>query len=155
MSSHRKKQLYKQILDEMKAVLGPDGYQTDSIGTMAIIVAILKIHFPSWIFIGFYRHIEENILEIGPYQGAVIACGTIRYGHGVCGEAADRKKTINIPDVSKHSNYISCSPDTRSEIVIPVLKGDNVVSVLDVDSAEVSGFDSIDEKYLEEITRIL
>jgi GAF domain-containing protein len=155
MSSHRKKQLYKQILDEMKAVLGPDGYQTDSIGTMAIIVAILKIHFPSWIFIGFYRHIEENILEIGPYQGAVIACGTIRYGHGVCGEAADRKKTINIPDVSNHSNYISCSPDTRSEIVIPVLKGDNVVSVLDVDSAEVSGFDSIDEKYLEEITRIL
>jgi GAF domain-containing protein len=85
----------------------------------------------------------------------VIACGTIKYGHGVCGEAADQKKTINIPDVSKHRNYISCSPETRSEIVVPVLINNNVVSMLDIDSPVLSGFDSIDEKYLEEITSYL
>ncbi|MEE9189563.1 MAG: GAF domain-containing protein [Candidatus Neomarinimicrobiota bacterium] len=155
MTTDRKKQLYRQLLEKTKALLGPDGYQMDSMGRMATITAILKIHFPEWIFIGFYRRIEDKILEIGPYQGAVIACGIIRFGQGVCGEAADKKKTINVPDVSKHENYISCSPETRSEIVIPVLKDNNVVSMLDVDSPVLSGFDSIDEKYLEEITSYL
>ncbi len=155
MTAYRKKQLYRQLLEQTKAVLGSGGYQMDSIGRMATIIAILKMHFPEWIFIGFYRRVEEKILEIGPYQGTVIACGTIKYGHGVCGEAADQKKTINIPDVSKHRNYISCSPETRSEIVVPVLINNNVVSMLDIDSPVLSGFDSIDEKYLEEITSYL
>ena len=83
---------YKKALSIIEHVLGSDGYQIDTIGKMATVSAILKMHFPEWIFVGFYRVTDDDKLIIGPYQGSVLACGTIRFGRGVCGQCAREQK---------------------------------------------------------------
>jgi GAF domain-containing protein len=146
---------YQQALAVIRSVLGPEGYQVDSIGKMAIVAAVLKMHFPEWIFVGFYRVTGERLLEIGPYQGDVIACGTIAFGRGVCGACAEQRKTVIVADVNAFPGYIACDDQTRAEIVVPILHNGQLTAVLDVDGAEVGAFDQTDRDYLEQIAALI
>jgi len=101
--------------------------------------------------VGFYRVTETNLLTIGPYQGDVLACGTIPFGKGVCGVAAEKGETIIVDDVSEFPNYIACDSDTKSEIVVPVVRNGKVTAVLDVDSGEIGWFDITDNQSLESV----
>src|SRR5690606_20479430 len=93
-------------------------------------------------------------LVLGPFQGP-IACTRIDFGKGVCGAAWERKSVIVVPDVDNFPGHIACSSLSKSEIVVPVLKNDEVVMVLDVDSDRLDEFDSIDAAVLANMVRII
>jgi GAF domain-containing protein len=126
-------------------------YALDDIGKMATVSTILKMNLPYFFFVGFYRVVSERMLQIGPYQGEIIACGTIPYERGVCGACAQDEKTIIVPDVTKFHGYIACDDETKSEIVVPVFKNGALLAVLDVDAVDLSAFNKIDQEYLEQI----
>ena len=130
-------------------------YQIDEIGKMAIISSILKNEFKEWIFCGFYRAVKKELLEIGPYQGNIIPCGQITFTRGVCGASARERKTIIVNDVSIFPGYISCDSETISEIVVPVIKDDRLLAVLDIDGNTISQFDATDQSYLEKIVLLI
>ena len=140
---------YQNILKIAKSTL--NDYSMDEIGKMAVMATILKMEFSEWIFCGFYRVIKPNLLEIGPYQGNILACSHIAFDHGVCGASASKKKTIIVDDVSTFPSYISCDDKTVSEIVVPVIKNDDLIAVLDIDGNRVEQFNRIDQLYLEKL----
>ena len=98
--------------------------------------------------------VEDDALELGPFQGDV-ACYTIKKGRGVCGKAWEDKQTVVVPNVLQFPCHIACSSKSRSEIVVPVFKGDDVIAVIDVDSKGYSAFDDIDKDGLEKIAKII
>ena len=102
---------------------------------------------------GFYL-VKGEQLVLGPFQGPV-ACTRIQKNRGVCGKAWAEARSIIVPDVEKFPGHIACSSQSKSEIVIPLIKDDEVWAVLDVDSAQYSFFDETDEKYLKEILSLI
>lgn len=99
---------------------------------------------------GFYVLDPSNPkqLILGPFQGKV-ACQTIAFEKGVCGMAASTKKTQVVPDVNKFPGHIACDGETESEIVVPIVLGDKVLGVLDIDCLEKGAFDEVDKRFLE------
>lgn len=141
-----KAERYEQLLPQIKALIADE---TDTVANLANICAVLKYNMPGFFWVGFYT-IKNGELVLGPYQGP-LACTRIALGKGVCGAAALRRETIIVPDVDKFPGHIACSSLSKSEIVIPLYNGDDVVGVLDVDSDSLNMFDEIDKKYLEEL----
>ncbi|KAE9962080.1 hypothetical protein EG328_001017 [Venturia inaequalis] len=84
-----------------------------------------------------------------------VACQLISFGKGVCGTAAEKKKTQLVRDVDQFPGHIACDGSSRSEIVVPIIQNEKVVAIIDVDCAELHGFDEVDQKYLEELADIL
>ena len=115
--------------------------------------AALKQTFDKINWAGFYLFDEEK-LYLGPFQGKV-ACTQIDLGKGVCGTSALSRKTINVPDVNKFPGHIVCDSDIKSEIVIPLIKNNKLLGVLDLDSVSFNAFDETDKKYLEDICNFL
>ena len=130
-------------------------YPISIIGKMSLIASMLMNAFPDWIFCGFYRKVSEEMLEIGPFQSAIIPCGQIHFSSGVCGKAASTCETVIVENVMKFSGYISCDDETVSEIVVPVVKNGELIAVLDVDGPNEGQFDSTDQKYLEKIVHLI
>ncbi|KAI1100956.1 GAF domain-like protein [Jackrogersella minutella] len=99
-------------------------------------------------------------LILGPFQGKV-ACQTIAFGRGVCGAAADTQATQLVPDVEKFPGHIACDGDSKSEIVVPIVverdegKTKKLVAIIDIDCADLDGFDEVDKKYLEQLAGLL
>ena len=112
----------------------------------------LKEQF-GWLWVGFYL-VKDGELVVGPFQGPV-ACTRIRKGRGVCGTAWADERTLIVPDVEAFPGHIACSSLSRSEIVVPIFSGDAVVGVLDADSVELSAFDAEDQRWLEEVVKVV
>jgi L-methionine (R)-S-oxide reductase len=106
-----------------------------------------------WLWIGFYL-VKENQLVLAPFQGPV-ACTRIKKGRGVCGASWEKAQTIIVPDVEKFPGHIACSSKSRSEIVVPVIRDNKVMGVLDVDSEHLAAFDETDKQFLEEIVDLI
>ncbi|RFU74495.1 gaf domain nucleotide-binding [Trichoderma arundinaceum] len=96
----------------------------------------------------------DEQLILGPFQGKV-ACQTIKFGKGVCGAAAATKTTQLVEDVEKFPGHIACDSESKSEIVVPIVSGDKVVAIIDVDCAALNGFDETDKKHLEQLAELL
>lgn len=103
---------------------------------------------------GFYLVDEENNLYLGPYQGS-LACTHIKYGHGVCGKSLELKKSLIVPDVHKFPGHIACSSLSNSEIVVPIIKDDKVIGVIDLDSTKFDNYTEDDKAFLEEVANII
>ncbi|MCW3078960.1 GAF domain-containing protein [Segetibacter sp.] len=144
-----KEEQYQALLPQMRALLTGE---TDLVANLANVTAALKEQF-NWLWVGFYV-VKGDELVLGPFQGPV-ACTRIRKGRGVCGTAWQQVKTLIVPDVEKFPGHIACSSLSKSEIVVPVIKADEVVAVLDVDSEAYNLFDEVDKKYLEEIVTLI
>ena len=144
-----KEEQYESLLPQMKGLL--EG-ETDLIANLANVCAALKEQF-NWLWIGFYL-VKNDELVVGPFQGPV-ACTRIKKGRGVCGTSWVERKAIIVDNVEKFPGHIACSSLSKSEIVIPVFKSDEVVAVLDVDSVSLNNFDTTDEKYLTEIIKLV
>ncbi len=143
-------------------------YKLDVVGRMATLNSFLHANFPRMNFVGFYCVSQVGAeLAVGPYQGEVLACGTIAFGKGVCGTAAATGETQIVHDVSAVENYIACDDDTKSEIVLPVYGScyhneipaadgsagaKKLIAVLDIDGDMIGAFDTVDDIAL---TRIL
>jgi L-methionine (R)-S-oxide reductase len=140
-----KTEIYKSLNTQIFALI--DG-EPDLIANLANITAALKEQF-GWLWVGFYL-VKEDELVLAPFQGP-IACTRIKKGRGVCGTAWEKATTLIVPDVEKFTGHIACSSLSKSEIVIPIIRNNIVVGVLDADSEILNHFDAIDAKYLEEI----
>lgn len=140
-----KEEQYKTLLPQILALI--DG-EPDLIANLANITAALKEQF-GWLWVGFYL-VKGNELVLAPFQGPV-ACTRIKNGRGVCGTAWAKAQTLIVPDVEKFAGHIACSSLSRSEIVLPIIRNNKVVGVLDVDSEMLNHFDEIDATYLEKI----
>jgi len=149
-----KEKKYKILINEIVSILNSEPELSFN-AKLILISAILYNKNSEWLFCGFYMVKEIDLLEIGPYQSNIIPCTYIKFNRGVCGESASKKKPIIIDNVNEYSNYISCDNQTKSEIVIPLLKNDVLLGVLDIDSIKESSFDSIDLKYLIKIINLI
>lgn len=148
-TSSDKVERYRVLLSQIHALV--QGEQ-DLIANLSNIAAALKQSM-NFFWVGFYI-VKNNQLVLGPFQGP-IACTRIDFGKGVCGFSWKEKKTIIVPDVEKFPGHISCNSASKSEIVLPALKNNEVVLVLDVDSDRLNDFDSNDENALENLMRII
>jgi GAF domain-containing protein len=90
---------------------------------------------------GIYELFPDNVLRLGPFIGAPTEHVFIGVGKGVCGTAVAEKRNMNIPDVSRTPNYLACSSDTRSELVVLIRNGDTIYAQIDIDSHELAAFD--------------
>lgn len=144
-----KQEQYETLLPQIISLV--EG-ESDPIANMANMAAALKQTF-NFFWVGFYI-VKENTLVLGPFQGP-IACTRIRYGKGVCGTAWKEAKTQIVPDVDQFPGHIACSSDSKSEIVIPLFKGEEIIGVLDIDSSSLNSFDQIDAFYLEKLSTFI
>lgn len=144
-----KEERYRQLYEQIKSLT--EG-EKDQIANMANTAAMIHGSFGFW-WTGFYI-VKGEELVLGPFQGPV-ACTRIPYGRGVCGSSWKRKQSIVVPDVEQFPGHIACSSESRSEIVVPVLKNGEVCAVLDIDSAEYSTFDETDKLWLERIATLI
>ena len=144
-----KEEKYQHFLPDWELLISGE---TDEIAVLANTCAALREAF-GFFWIGFYL-VKDGQLVLGPFQGDV-ACYRIRKGRGVCGTAWAEAKTQVVPDVEQFPGHIACSSLSKSEIVVPVFKEDEVVSVLDIDSDELATFDETDQLYLEKLSTIL
>jgi GAF domain-containing protein len=151
-----KAEVYQSLIPQIKALL--EG-ERDCIANLANITAALKEQF-GWLWVGFYLvkpslfSGTEDELVLGPFQGPV-ACTRIKKGRGVCGSSWAQAKTLIVPDVEKFPGHIACSSLSRSEIVVPVIRNNEVVAVLDIDSELPDQFDETDKEYLEQICAVI
>ena len=140
-----KEERYATLLPQLQSLV--EG-ESDVIANMANVAACIMDTFHFW-WVGFYRVIDE-VLVLGPFQGP-LACTRIKRGKGVCGTAWDKAETIVVADVDKFPGHIACSSLSRSEIVVPIIKDDEVIAVLDIDSEYLNTFDVIDKEWLEKV----
>ena len=141
---------YQLLLKQAQSLLEDEH---DLIANMSNISALLFNNLPDVSYAGFYRY-QNHELILGPFQGPV-ACMHIAIGKGVCGTAAKAKETQIVPDVHKFAGHIACDAATNSEIVIPIMKNEALIAVLDLDSKNFARFDDIDSEYLTKIANCI
>lgn len=144
-----KQEKYESLYPQLQALVGDE---PDRIANMANIASALREVF-GFFWVGFYR-VSGDQLVLGPFQGPV-ACTRISFGKGVCGTAWKEGRTLLVPDVDQFPGHIACSSLSRSEVVVPVRSGGEVIGVLDVDSDRLDAFDEVDARYLEKICGLL
>lgn len=140
-----KAEQYQALLPQIKALITGE---TDLVANLANIAAALKEQF-NWFWVGFYL-VKQGELVLGPFQGPV-ACTRIQKGRGVCGSSWAEARTFIVADVEKFPGHIACSSLSKSEIVVPIIRNNSVVGVLDVDSDTLNSFDETDQRFLQEV----
>jgi len=145
ISKGDKELVYKSLIPQIKALIGDE---KDAIANFANVSAALKEAF-NFFWVGFYIKRNDELV-LGPFQGP-IACSRIQLGKGVCGSAWEQRKSIIVDDVDSFPGHIACSSQSKSEIVVPLMKNGEVIAVLDIDSAELATFDSVDKQYLTDL----
>ena len=143
-----KEEKYKVLYRQIEALM--EG-ESDMIANMANVAAMIHSTFHFW-WTGFYRVVGEELV-LSPFQGD-LACSRIKYGRGVCGTAWKSQTTQVVPDVELFPGHIACSSLSRSEIVVPVWRGGEIVAVLDIDSEHLATFDEVDQLWLEKIVKL-
>ena len=144
-----KEEQYLSLIPQIKGLVSGE---PDLVANLANIAAALKEQF-GFFWVGFYL-VKADELVLGPFQGPV-ACTRITKGRGVCGASWAQANTIIVPDVEKFPGHIACSSISKSEIVIPLLKNNEVWGVLDVDSDQYNSFDETDSQFLQEIVELI
>jgi len=145
-ASVSKPDLYAQLLAQARSLL--EG-ERDAGANAANLAALLFHVLPELNWAGFYW-LRDGGLVLGPFQGKP-ACVRIALGRGVCGTAAASRRTVVVPDVHAFPGHIACDSASESEIVVPVLRGERLLGVLDLDSPRLARFDADDARGLEAV----
>lgn len=143
------KEVFKSVYSKIEKLV-----QENPDNMLLQVCQILKQEIYHYDWVGFYI-LDEGILKLGPYAGKATEHTVIAIGKGVCGQVAEKKETIIVQDVSQEENYISCSIDVQSEIVVPVIKEGEFVAELDIDSHSPAPFSGDDKVFLEKICVLL
>ena len=149
-SSLSKAAAYAEIHSQLRAVFTDE---PSGLANAANTSALLYQALPSLNWAGFY-FLQAGELVLGPFQGKV-ACVRIAMGRGVCGTAAERRQTLIVRDVHAFPGHIACDAASRSEIVVPLIKEDRLLGVLDLDSPDLARFDAADQQGLEQAAKLL
>ncbi|MDQ0089249.1 GAF domain-containing protein [Paenibacillus anaericanus] len=138
------------VLSQLRALIHDE---PNTIANLANASALLNFYLEDINWVGFYLY-DGNELVLGPFQG-LPACIRIPMGRGVCGTSAERRETLRIQDVHAFPGHIACDAASNSEIVIPIVKDDKLLGVLDIDSPLQGRFDEEDQQFLEHFVDIL
>jgi L-methionine (R)-S-oxide reductase len=141
-----KPELYRELVASAQALVAGE---RDNVANMANLAALIWQCVPQLNWAGFYRVIDGELV-LGPFQGKA-ACIRIALGQGVCGAAAASAQTQLVPDVHAFPGHIACDADSRSELVVPVLRQGKVIAVIDLDSPEPARFDAEDAAGIEQL----
>ncbi|MEO1415306.1 MAG: GAF domain-containing protein [Bacteroidota bacterium] len=144
-----KAQRYQELVPQIQSVIEDE---SDLVANLANVAAMLKEAF-DFFWVGFYINREDELV-LGPFQGP-LACTRIPFSKGVCGAAATEQRTLIVPNVNQFPGHIACSSDSKSEVVVPLVKDGVTQMVLDVDSDLMDDFDTTDAQYLEHIMELL
>jgi GAF domain-containing protein len=147
---NKKEERLKELNQALKALIEPEG---DWLANLANSSALLFDQLDDLNWAGFYIW-KQDQLVLGPFQGKT-ACVRIDEDKGVCGTAYSQRKIMVVDDVREFPGHIACDPNSRSEIVLPVIVGGEVIAVLDIDSPTKGRFDELDRQYLKEFVDIL
>lgn len=145
-----KSEAYRQLLGAARALT--DG-ERDAVANMANIAALLWEFLPDLNWSGFYRMVEGELV-LGPFIGRP-ACIRIPVGQGVCGAAAASGESQLVEDVHAFPGHIACDAESAAELVVPVIRGNEVVAVIDLDSPQQGRFDADDRDGIEALARML
>ena len=145
-----KPELYRDLLAALDALTAGE---PDAIANMANAAALIWQALPDLNWAGFYRLVEGELV-LGPFQGKA-ACIRIPIGKGVCGTAAATRETQIVADVFAFPGHIACDAASRSELVVPIVRGDRLIGVLDLDAPRPGRFDAEDAAGCEAIARLL
>jgi GAF domain-containing protein len=144
-----KGETYSELAAQLRALLeGED----DFIANAANFSSLLFYSLPDLNWAGLYL-LKGGELVLGPFQGKP-ACVRIRLGSGVCGTAADERRTVVVKNVHEFPGHIACDSASNSEVVVPLIKGEELLGVLDLDSPSPGRFDDEDAAGLEELVRV-
>jgi L-methionine (R)-S-oxide reductase len=144
-----KKQKFNDILIKVNDIVSNNDSMEDKLKAVCM---LLYGGLPYYNWVGFYLTDETGKnLMLGPYVGAPTEHVKIAFGQGICGQAAERKETFVVQDVSKETNYLSCSIKVKAEIVVPIFKDEKIAGELDIDSHTANPFTEEDKTYLEKI----
>ena len=139
----------KILLKQIESIIDPSLPLVSNLSNVSSL--LFKLEDINWA--GFYL-VQGDKLYLGPFQGDV-ACTTIPLGKGVCGTSFKNKETIIVPDVNKFSGHIACSSLSKSEIVVPIIKDNNVVAVIDIDAPIYNRFHEEEKEFLESVAKLL
>ena len=143
-----KAELYAELLSQARGLLHDEH---DQVANAANFTSLLYHSLPDLNWAGFY-FMKGGELVVGPFQGKP-ACVRIALGKGVCGTAAKTRQTQVVPDVNKFPGHIFCDGDSLSELVVPLIKGGELLGVLDLDSPKLARFDEEDRRGLEALAQ--
>ena len=150
MAAGGKAALWLDLAEELDALLTGE---TDPVANAANAAAALYHSLPRLNWAGFY-FLRDNTLVLGPFQGRP-ACVRIALGAGVCGTAARDRRSVLVPDVAAFPGHIACDTTSRSELVVPLLHGERLLGVLDLDSPDLGRFDARDQAGCENLAAIV
>lgn len=145
----QREQIYAELLPQIEALIADE---PDLIANLANVAAVLKEAF-GFFWVGFYLTKGEQLV-LGPFQGP-LACTRFAFDSGVCGHAYSTRETVIVPNVDEFPGHIACSSASKSEIVVPLISGDVVAGVLDVDSDIPDDFSTIDAVGLERVVSLI
>jgi len=144
-----KAERYRLFLPQFELLISDE---KEEVSVLANACAALHEAF-GFFWVGFYL-VKDGKLILGPFQGSA-ACYRIRKGKGVCGTSWAEARTLIVPDVEQFPGHIACSSLSRSEIVVPILAGEQVKGVLDIDSDQLNSFNETDRHYLEKVAALI
>jgi L-methionine (R)-S-oxide reductase len=142
---------HNEVLQQIQSALAAE---RDAVRAMETTVRLLKDRMPHYDWVGIYL-LNGNELVLGPFTGRPSPHTRIPLGRGICGAAAAEKATIVVDDVNTDPRYLACSVDTRSEIVVPIMRDNDVLGEIDVDSDRRAAFGAADRALLESVAGFL
>ncbi|MDH5495753.1 MAG: GAF domain-containing protein [Candidatus Bathyarchaeota archaeon] len=149
-----KKKLLDFLTEKVRAIVNS---KLDKDAKLEAVCKLLRDNIPNYDWVGFYfvDRVGQDELILGPFEGEPTEHLRVPFGRGICGQAAELKKTFIVQDVSKETNYLSCNPKVKSEIVVPIFKNGEIIGELDIDSHTLSPFTNEDKAFLEKICKIV
>ncbi len=144
----------KKMLDDIKKILSKEAPLNSK---LLEVCKYLRENVEHYDWVGFYfvDKDRKDELVLGPFDGEPTEHVRIKFGQGICGQAAVRKDVFIVQDVSKETNYLSCSPEVKSEIVVPIFKNGEIAGELDIDSHKLSPFSKKDREFLEKVAEMV
>ena len=153
MDGSEKSGLFGRLMGDVRRII--DG-EDDAAGKMAAVCRLLEenVHYYNWV--GFYlvNPAKERELILGPFVGDPTEHVNIQFGEGICGQSAETKRIFVVQNVCEVTNYLACSPTVQSEIVVPILRGNDFLGELDIDSHTLEPFSVEDENFLADIAKL-
>ena len=148
-----RKVFFDSLTEKIAEVLKSKKSRDDKLKTVC---RLLKENIPHYNWVGFYLvdKKKQSELVLGPFEGEPTEHVKIAFGKGICGQAAKLEKTFLVQDVSKETNYLSCSANVKSEIVVPIFKNRRIAGELDIDSHALSPFTKEDKTFLKKIAEM-
>jgi len=141
---------FDEALRDIETVVAGEGTPRNKLRQVANLVRAAN---PLYSWVGLY-YLRGEVLELGPFSGLPTSCTRIAVGKGVCGTAVQQRKNQVIHDVHQIDNYLACSPAVRSELVVLIWRGHEILGEIDVDSDELAAFTPADERFLDQVAAL-